>query len=240
VLEVDHLSSGYGRLVALHEVSISVPQGALVTVLGANGAGKTTLLKTISGLIPCRQGFIRLEGLEIRARPPHEITRLGVSHVPEGRRIFPECTVLENLRLGAYTVKDHAVYEERLDAVCTLFPRLRERLRQQAGTLSGGEQQMLALGRALMLKPRILLLDEPSLGLAPLVVEMLFDRIVEINADGTTILLIEQNVHLALEIASYAYVLRSGRVVAEGTPPQLAEARSLEDLYLSGTPVRPS
>jgi branched-chain amino acid transport system ATP-binding protein len=240
VLEVANVSSGYGSLVALHGISLSVPQAALVAVLGANGAGKTTLLRTISGLLPCRQGAIRLQGLEIHAKPSHEITRLGVSHVPEGRRIFPECTVRENLRLGAYTVRDRAVYEERLNTVCTLFPRLRERLRQPAGTLSGGEQQMLALGRALMLKPRLLLLDEPSLGLAPLVVEMLFECIVEINGDGTTILLVEQNVYLALEIARYAYVLRSGRVVAEGTPPQLAEAGSLEDLYLSGTPLRPA
>jgi branched-chain amino acid transport system ATP-binding protein len=155
--------------------------------------------------------------------------------VPEGRRIFPECTVLENLRLGAYTLRDRAVYEERLQAVFWLFPRLQERQRQPAGTLSGGEQQMLAIGRALMPNPRLLVLDEPSLGLAPLLVEMLFERIVEINRQGTSVLLVEQNMHLALEVASYAYVLRSGRIVTEGPPAQLAETGGLEDLYLSGT-----
>ena len=235
MLEVRDVVSGYGNLIALHRVSLSVAQGALVAVLGANGAGKTTLLKTVSGLVPCRDGLIRLQGTAIHAKPPHEIARLGVGHAPEGRRILPECTVLENLRLGAYTVKDRTLYEERLEAVFRLFPRLNERQRQLAGTLSGGEQQMLAVGRALMPNPRILLLDEPSLGLAPLVVEMLFERIIEINKGGTTVLLVEQNVHLALEIASSAYVLRSGRIAAEGSPSQLAEAGGLEELYLSGT-----
>jgi branched-chain amino acid transport system ATP-binding protein len=235
MLEIRDLVSGYGSLVALHGVSLAVARGTLVAVLGANGAGKTTLLKTISGLIPCRAGRIHLEGAPIHTRAPHEIARLGIGHVPEGRRIFPECTVLENLRLGAYTLRDRAVYEERLQAVFWLFPRLQERQRQPAGTLSGGEQQMLAIGRALMPNPRLLVLDEPSLGLAPLLVEMLFERIVEINRQGTSVLLVEQNMHLALEVASYAYVLRSGRIVTEGPPAQLAETGGLEDLYLSGT-----
>ena len=235
MLDARDIVSGYGSLVALHGVSLSVARGALVAVLGANGAGKTTLLKTVSGLIPCRAGTIHLGDVTIHTKPPHEIARLGIGHVPEGRRIFPECTVLENLRLGAYTLRDRAVYEERLDAVFRLFPRLHERQRQVAGTLSGGEQQMLAIGRALMPNPRLLLLDEPSLGLAPLLVEMLFERIVDINTHGTTVLLVEQNVHLALEVASYAYVLRSGRIVCEAAPSQLAQAGGLEDLYLSGT-----
>jgi branched-chain amino acid transport system ATP-binding protein len=232
MLEIDDLVARYGSITALHGVSLSVERGAIVAVLGANGAGKSTLLRTVSGLVPGYQGSIRFEGSDIRSCRPYQIARLGISHVPEGRRIFPECTVLENLRLGAYVVTDRPVIEERIEEVFGLFPRLRERVRQQAGTLSGGEQQMLVIGRALMGRPRLLMLDEPSLGLAPLVVDMLFERIVAINSSGITVVLVEQNVHLALEIARYAFVLRSGRLVAHGAPAELTTV-AVESLYLA-------
>ncbi|GAB6876250.1 ABC transporter ATP-binding protein [Thermaerobacter litoralis] len=234
MLEVRDLHVYYGPIHALKGVSLSVAEGEIVTLIGANGAGKTTLLRAISGLTPPRRGTIAFEGRSLLRRLPEDIVRLGVSHVPEGRRIFANLTVQENLELGAFLRRDRAELARDRERVFTLFPRLKERLHQVAGTLSGGEQQMLAIGRALMARPRLLLLDEPSLGLAPLLVRTIFDVIKEINGQGTTILLVEQNAHMALSIAHRAYVLETGRIVLEGPAEALRQSEQIRAAYLGG------
>jgi branched-chain amino acid transport system ATP-binding protein len=232
MLEVTALEVAYGDIQALWGVDITVPAGRIVTLLGANGAGKTTTLRAVSGLVRPRRGHIRLEGRDVTGVAPHVLVGLGLSHIPEGRRLWPGMTVLENIELGAYPARARPERRETLESVLALFPRLRERSRQPAGTLSGGEQQMVAIGRALMARPRLLLLDEPSLGLAPLVVAELFETIARINADGVTVLLVEQNVHQALSIAHQGYVLETGRIVTAGTAGELREEPYVREAYL--------
>jgi branched-chain amino acid transport system ATP-binding protein len=231
LLELADVHTYYGNIHALKGVTVSVEKGEVVTLIGSNGAGKSTTLKTISGLLRPRQGSIKLEGREIAGLPAHEITALGVAQAPEGRRIFGRLTVRENLEMGAYgrVEKDLAADFER---VFTLFPRLRERVDQKGGTLSGGEQQMLAIGRALMAKPRILLLDEPSMGLAPVLVELIFQIIKDINAQGTTVLLVEQNALMALSVARRGYVLQTGTIVLSDTAEALAANDMVRKAYL--------
>ena len=231
MLEVEDLHVYYGEIHALKGISLRVAQGEIVALLGNNGAGKTTTLKTISGLLKPRQGRVLLEGRPIHQLAPHEIVARGVAQSPEGRKIFNRLTVIENLEMGAYLRVDAAVRED-MDRVFELFPRLRERRQQTAGTLSGGEQQMLAMGRALMARPRILLLDEPSMGLAPLLVEQIFDTVSSINRQGATILLVEQNAAIALSVAHRAYVLETGNVVLEGTAAVLYEHPEVRRAYL--------
>jgi branched-chain amino acid transport system ATP-binding protein len=230
-LVVDGVHAYYGHIHALHGVSIAVEEGEIVTLIGANGAGKSTTLKTIAGFLRPRPGAVFLDGKPIHGLPPHEITRRGVCLVPEGRRIFPRMTVLENLQMGAFTRTDADVQAD-LDRVFHLFPRLKERLSQVAGTLSGGEQQMLAIARGLMARPRILLLDEPSMGLAPVLVELIFQTIREINAQGVTILLVEQNALMALGIARRGYVLETGRIVLADEAHRLRENDMVRKSYL--------
>jgi branched-chain amino acid transport system ATP-binding protein len=235
MLEIKNLIVGYGAITALHGVSLSVKAGSIVTLIGANGAGKTTTLKTISGLLKPRGGGIIYDGKNIAGLPPHQIVKLGISHVPEGRMIFANLTVLENLQLGAYLQKDAQVVRREMDFVFATFPRLKERGKQIAGTLSGGEQQMLAIGRALMSKPKLLLLDEPSLGLAPLLVKTIFEKIVEINRQqGLTILLVEQNANLALAISHSGYVLETGKITLEGDSASLRQNPQVKSAYLGG------
>jgi branched-chain amino acid transport system ATP-binding protein len=231
VLEVRDLHVYYGEIHALKGVSFTVSPGEIVALLGNNGAGKTTTLKTLSGLLTPRQGDVRLEGASVLGVAAHDIVLRGVTHVPEGRRIFNRLTVAENLEMGAYTRADKSVTED-MDRVYVMFPRLKERRAQVAGTLSGGEQQMLAIGRALMAKPRLLLLDEPSMGLAPVLVEQIFDTVQTINSQGVTILLVEQNASMALSIASRGYVLETGRVALEGHAAQLAGNPEVRRAYL--------
>jgi branched-chain amino acid transport system ATP-binding protein len=231
VLRIDDLRVSYGEIQALKGVGLEVRQGEIVTLLGNNGAGKTTTLKTISGLVTPRSGRITLEGRSLSGVPAHEIVRRGIAHVPEGRRIFKRLTVRENLMMGAYPRHDDAIPAD-LDRTFALFPILRERLAQVAGTLSGGEQQMLAIGRALMASPRLLLLDEPSMGLSPLLVERIFETIVDINRQGTTILVVEQNAAMALAIAHRGYVLETGTVALRGTAAELAENPDVRRAYL--------
>lgn len=233
MLRVQGLHVYYGAIHALKGVSLSVAQGELVTLLGANGAGKTTTLKAISGLLRPRAGTIDLEGRALAGLPPHEIVKLGVVHVPEGRKIFPRFTVLENLRAGAYARRASSIGED-LDLVFALFPRLKERARQIGGTLSGGEQQMLAIGRGLMAKPKLLLLDEPSMGLAPLLVRQIFDTIRAINRQGVTVLLVEQNAAMALAISERGYVLETGSVILEGKAGDLGSSDQVRQAYLGG------
>jgi branched-chain amino acid transport system ATP-binding protein len=230
-LVADGIHAYYGHIHALHGVSVTVEEGEIVTLIGANGAGKSTMLKTMTGFLRPRPGRVLLEGQAIHGLPPHEITRRGVCLVPEGRRIFPRMTVLENLQMGAFSRADHKV-EDDLDRVCRIFPRLKERLSQTAGTLSGGEQQMLAIGRGLMARPKILLLDEPSMGLAPVLVELIFDTIREINAQGVTILLVEQNALMALQLARRGYVLETGRIVLADRADRLRENDQVRKSYL--------
>ena len=230
LLEVRDLVTAYGSIEALHGVSFQVKEGEIVALLGANGAGKTTALRTISGLLRPRSGEVCFADERIDTRPAHEIVRLGLTHVPEGRWIFTLMTVDENLRLGAYV--EARVPRGALDRVFTLFPRLAERRGQVAGTLSGGEQQMLAMARALMTKPRLLLLDEPSMGLAPVLVRAIFQTIAEINREGTTVLLVEQNANAALRLASRAYVLENGRIALEGPCAELAHNEAVRRAYL--------
>ena len=237
LLAVQDLVTAYGSIEALHGISFHVDEGEIVALLGANGAGKTTTLRTISGLLRPRAGEVRFAGERIDTRPAHEIVRLGLTHVPEGRWIFTLLTVDENLRLGAYA--ERRVPREALDRVFTQFPRLAERRGQLAGTLSGGEQQMLAMARALMTKPRLLLLDEPSMGLAPVLVRAIFQTIAEINRQGTTVLLVEQNANAALRLARRAYVLETGRIALEGPGADLARNEAVRRAYL-GVGVRPS
>ena len=232
MLEVSHIRVCYDQVPAIHEVSFRIEEGEIVSIIGANGAGKSTLLKTISGLLHPDPGQIEFLGQRIDQSPAHRIVELGISHVPEGRRIFQYMTVQQNLRLGAYTQKSEERREEILKQVFEIFPVLRERLDQKAGTLSGGEQQMLAIARGLMSRPRLLMLDEPSLGLMPTLVTQVFDTIKRINAEGTTILLVEQNVREALELAHRAYVLQTGNIVLEGTGEELLESDLVRRAYL--------
>jgi branched-chain amino acid transport system ATP-binding protein len=223
----------YGRIQALHGLNLHVDDGEIVTLIGCNGAGKSTTLRTISGLLRPRRGGVTFDGRDLAALPPNRIVALGLSHVPEGRRIFTHLTVRENLDMGAYLVRDPKARSERLDRVFALFPRLRERMDQPGGTLSGGEQQMLAIGRALMSRPRMLLLDEPSLGIAPILVKEIFDEIARINREeGTTILLVEQNANLALHRASRGYVLETGRIVLEDDTRSLLTNPQVKEAYL--------
>jgi branched-chain amino acid transport system ATP-binding protein len=231
VLEVDAVDVFYGRIQALRGITLHVDEGEIVTLIGANGAGKTTTLRAISGLTPASAGHIRLRGQDITHLLAEDIVTKGVGHAPEGRRIFSRMTVRENLDLGAYIRRDGAARAD-LDRVYTRFPRLRERQRQLAGTLSGGEQQMLCIGRALMSRPKLLLLDEPSLGLAPLMVDTIFQVIKDINSEGTTILLVEQNALKALGVAARGYVLETGRIVKEGTAKSLLESPDVQRAYL--------
>ncbi|EAX46983.1 ABC transporter related [Thermosinus carboxydivorans Nor1] len=234
MLKLDNISVYYGAIHALKGISVEVKEGEIVTLIGANGAGKSTTLRTISGLLKPRAGQILFEGKNIAGLPAQDIVKMGISQVPEGRRIFANMTVLENLELGAYTRKDSAGIAADLEKVFARFPRLAERRSQIAGTLSGGEQQMLAIGRALMSRPRLLLLDEPSMGLAPLLVKEIFAIIKEINASGTTILLVEQNAHMALSIAHQAYVLETGRITLAGKAADLAQSEAVRKAYLGG------
>jgi len=233
VLELINVNTYYGKIHALKGVSLTVEQGEIVTLIGSNGAGKTTTLRTISGLLRPRQGDIRLNGVSTLTLPPHKIVEKGVGHVPEGRGVFPALTVLENLEMGAFLVRDNAEIERRLALVFSVFPRLQERMHQRGGTLSGGEQQMLAIGRALMQQPAILLLDEPSMGLAPLLVEEIFNIIRKLNSEqGTTILLVEQNAQAALQIANRAYVLETGRITMSGPAQELLHDPKIIEAYL--------
>ncbi|WP_298984143.1 ABC transporter ATP-binding protein [Caldilinea sp.] len=233
VLELINVNTYYGKIHALKGVSLTVEQGEIVTLIGSNGAGKTTTLRTISGLLRPRQGDIRLNGVSTLTLPPHKIVEKGVGHVPEGRGIFPALTVLENLEMGAFLVRDSAEIDRRLALVFSIFPRLQERMHQRGGTLSGGEQQMLAIGRALMQLPAILLLDEPSMGLAPLLVEEIFNIIRKLNSEqGTTILLVEQNAQAALQIANRAYVLETGRILMSGPAQELLHDPRIIEAYL--------
>jgi branched-chain amino acid transport system ATP-binding protein len=235
MLQIKNLVVNYGAIVALHGISLSVPDGKIVTLIGANGAGKTTTLKTISGLLKPAAGEILYDGKNIAALPPHQIVARGISQSPEGRMIFANLTVLENLQLGAYLQRNREIVRRELEHVFVLFPRLKEREKQIAGTLSGGEQQMLAIGRALMSRPKLLLLDEPSLGLAPLLVKTIFEKIVEINREqGLTILLVEQNANLALEISHLGYVLETGKVVLQGDSCELRQNPEVKSAYLGG------
>lgn len=235
MLEVVKLNVKYGHVHVLHGVSLSVPTGRLICVIGSNGAGKTTMLRTISGLTAPMSGEIKLQGRSIVGERPHRITRLGVAHVPEGRHVFPDQTVMDNLLLGAYARSGRsyrAELEADYESIFELFPRLEERASQLAGTLSGGEQQMLAIGRALMSRPRLLLLDEPSMGLAPLLIDEVFNRLRLLKARGITILLVEQLAYRALEVADYAYVIEHGRIEIEGTAMQLLNDPRVRAAYL--------
>jgi len=234
LLELQDLHVYYGHIHALKGISLTVDRGEIVALLGSNGAGKTTTLRTISGLLRPRRGRVLLEGEAIDHLPPHEIVYRGVAHAPEGRRIFSRLTVRENLEMGAYARTNGASIRDDMERVFALFPRLRERIHQVAGTLSGGEQQMLAIGRALMARPRILLLDEPSMGLAPILVEQIFETIKDINAQGTTILLVEQNAFMALTIAHRGYVLQTGEIVLAGPARALQENEDVRRAYLGG------
>lgn len=232
MLELKDVHTYYGNIHALKGVSLVVNKGEIVTLIGSNGAGKSTTLRTIQGINRPRSGSVILEGEELEKLPPHEIAFRGVAQSPEGRMIFPRMTVLENLEMGAYTRKDNTGFKDDLDRVFNLFPRLKERISQKGGTLSGGEQQMLAMGRALMARPRILLLDEPSMGLSPLLVELIFDIIVTINKEGTTILLVEQNALMALTIANRGYVIQTGEIVLTDDAAKLKENEMVRKSYL--------
>ena len=235
LLELEDVHSYYGHIHALKGISLRVEEGEVVTLIGANGAGKSTTLRTISGLIHARQGAVRMADKEITHMEPHKIVEMGVGHVPEGRGIFPRLTVRENLEMGAFTVNNPAEVEQRMDWVFAIFPRLKERVYQKGGTLSGGEQQMLATARGLMLKPKILLMDEPSMGLAPVLVDAIFDVIQKINhEDGATILLVEQNSQMALKYSSRAYVLETGRIVLSGPSQEIAQNPDVKKAYLGG------
>jgi branched-chain amino acid transport system ATP-binding protein len=232
MLELRNVSSGYGAIEALKSVNLRAEKGEIVTLIGANGAGKSTTLRNITGLVPVTEGEILFEGTPLNGVPTHEITARGISLVPEGRAIFANLTVLENLEMGAYLQKDRARNAREMERIYTLFPRLKERRKQAAGTLSGGEQQMLAIGRALMTGPRLLLLDEPSLGLAPLLVHTIFEAIDAINQEGTTILLVEQNANAALKHSHRAYVLETGSIVMEGPSEKVAGDPRVKEAYL--------
>ncbi|MEI8293833.1 MAG: ABC transporter ATP-binding protein [bacterium] len=233
MLEIRDLHVAYGGIAALHGISLDVPSGRIVTLIGGNGAGKSSTLRAISGIAKATGGSIVFEGREITNKPPHEIVSLGLAHSPEGRLVFSNLTVLENLQMGAHLRQDKVGISADLERNFALFPRLKERMQQAAGTLSGGEQQMLAIARALMSKPKCLLLDEPSLGIAPILVQTIFSRIVEINRElGLTILLVEQNANLALRVASHGYVLETGRVILQGSAESLRTDPAVRSAYL--------
>jgi branched-chain amino acid transport system ATP-binding protein len=232
LLEVTDVHTFYGNIEALKGVSVDVDEGECVTLIGSNGAGKSTTLRSISGLSPPRQGSIRFKGREITETPPQEIVSMGVAQSPEGRHVFPRMTVQENLLLGAYLRRDQSEISSDLDRVYDLFPRLKERQRQKGGTMSGGEQQMLAIGRALMAQPTLLLLDEPSMGIAPILVERIYETIAEINRQGTTILLVEQNANFALDVSSRGYVLETGKVALSDNSASLRENPEVQRAYL--------
>jgi branched-chain amino acid transport system ATP-binding protein len=232
LLELRGVDAFYGRVHVLHSVNLDVDAGEIVALIGSNGAGKTTTLRTISGLMHPTSGTITFAGRDIARTAPSKVVEVGIGHSPEGRRLFPRLTVLNNLRMGAYTRRDAPGVKLDIERAFTLFPRLKERQRQLAGTLSGGEQQMLAMGRALMAKPKLLMLDEPSLGLAPILVETIFSIIREINSQGTPVLLVEQNAHKALEVAHRGYVLETGVIVQTGTGRELLESEDVQKAYL--------
>jgi len=232
LLDVQDIHTFYGNIEALKGVSLEVNEGEIVTLIGSNGAGKSTTLRSISGLTPARAGEIRFQGRPIHAMPPQEIVQQGIAQSPEGRRCFPRMSVRENLELGAYLRRDHAGIREDLERVFDLFPRLQEREKQKAGTMSGGEQQMLAIGRALMTRPRLLLLDEPSMGIAPILVERIYETIAEINKQGTTILLVEQSASYALEVSNRGYVLETGTVALSAPSSDLQENPDVQKAYL--------
>jgi branched-chain amino acid transport system ATP-binding protein len=235
MLELKNLTVSYGAIAALHGISLSVPTGSIVTLIGGNGAGKTTTLRTISGLLKPKTGEILYDGKNLVGQPPHHIVRLGLSQVPEGRMIFANLSVHENLMMGAYLQRDRAVIARELDYVFGIFPRLKERVKQMAGTLSGGEQQMLAIGRALMSQPKFLMLDEPSLGIAPKLTKTIFEKITEINRErGITVLLVEQNANLALEISHRGYVLETGRILLHDESTALRQNPEVRAAYLGG------
>ena len=234
LLEVKNLEVYYGVICALKGISFEVNEGEIVSLIGANGAGKTTMMQSVVGIIPKRNGSIIFDGHDITKTPCHKIVQLGMTQVPEGRRIFQELSVYDNLLMGAYTVKDQLQFKEDLEKIFTKFPRLAERRNQIAGTLSGGEQQMMAMSRALMIRPKLLMLDEPSMGLAPILVDQVFDMIKELHAGGTTILLVEQNASKALEIADRAYVLETGNITLTGTGAELAQSDEVRKAYLGG------
>jgi len=234
MLKVENLSVRYGMIEAIRNISFEVNDGEIVTLIGANGAGKTTTLQTISGLLKPASGAVYLDGVDNTKIPPHKIVTMGLAQVPEGRRVFAQMSVIENLELGAYYRKDRNGIEADMKNVFELFPRLEERKNQLAGTLSGGEQQMLAMGRALMAKPKIMLMDEPSMGLSPLLVREIFRIIEDINQQGTTVLLVEQNAKMALGIADRAYVLETGKITLEGTGAELAASEQVRKAYLGG------
>ena len=234
MLKIDNIHVYYGAIHALKGVSLEVRKGEIVTLIGANGAGKSTTLRTVSGLLAPKSGAITFLGENIAGTPAHEIVKHGISQVPEGRRIFAEMSVQENLELGAFTRKDKAGVAKDFDLVYRRLPRLEERRKQQAGTLSGGEQQMLAMGRALMSRPKLLLLDEPSMGLAPLLIKEIFSIIEDINREGTTVLLVEQNANMALSIAHRAYVMETGRITLQGAAKDLAASEDVRKAYLGG------
>ena len=234
LLEVDDVHAFYGNIHALRGVSLTVEEGEIVSLIGANGAGKTTTLNTISGLVRAREGRVRLDGEDITHTPPHEIVRQGIVQVPEGRRMFTRLTVEENLKMGGYSLASSAGVAAGIDRAFEMFPRLKERRHQVAGTLSGGEQQMLAISRGLMTNPKVFLLDEPSMGLAPTLVELIFETISAINKAGTTILLVEQNALMALGIASRGYILQTGQIVLTDTPDKLRHNEEVKRAYLGG------
>jgi len=234
LLEVNDIDVYYGAIYALKNLSITVEKGSIVTLIGANGAGKTTTLKTISGLIKPKSGYINFKDTDITKIPPEKIVGMGISQVPEGRRVFASMSVMENLEMGAYLRKDKRGIEDDLENIFTRFPRLKERRKQLAGTLSGGEQQMLAIGRALMARPELMLMDEPSMGLAPLLVKEIFEIIKDINSKGTTILLVEQNAKMALSIANKAYVIETGEIVLSGSAQELLNSDEVKKAYLGG------
>jgi branched-chain amino acid transport system ATP-binding protein len=232
LLEVENIHSYYGHIHALRGISLTVEEGEVVTLIGSNGAGKTTTLRSIHGLLPPREGRIIFRSEEIQGEPAHDMIKKGIAQSPEGRKIFSRMTVLENLEMGAYHRTDRAEIQEDMERVYDLFPRLKERAKQEAGTMSGGEQQMLAIGRALMSRPKLLLLDEPSMGLAPVLVERIFQTVEEINKQGTTILLVEQNANVALEIATRGYVLETGTIVNAASAEKLREDPKVREAYL--------
>ena len=234
MLEINDLHVNYGMIAALKGISFEVNEGEVISLIGANGAGKTTTLHTLTGLISAKSGSIKFNGVELTKTPAHKIVEMGIAHVPEGRRIFQNLTVLDNLKLGAFTRKDKENIPKDIQDIYERFPRLAERKNQIAGTLSGGEQQMLAMGRALMSNPKLLMLDEPSMGLAPILVEQIFDIIRELHAAGTTILLVEQNAQAALSVADRAYVLETGRITLSGTGKELMASDAVRKAYLGG------
>lgn len=232
LLQIDDIHTYYGNIHALKGISLTVNEGEIVTLIGANGAGKSTTLKTVSGLLTPRQGKIYFQGREITGMPAHDVTGLGLVQVPEGRRVFSQLTVQENLEVGAYLRNDNAGVQADIEKVYNLFPRLRERRRQVSGTLSGGEQQMLAIGRAMMSRPRLLLMDEPSMGLAPVLIDTIFDTILDLNKSGTTILVVEQNARKALQVAHRGYVLQTGNITISGSATELLHDERVIEAYL--------